>query len=278
MRIIKAAPYILILGLILAGSFFVARAHAVVPTDIAGMVLWYDASQITGKVDGDTVTSWSDSSGNGWSATNGAFNAPTYETNEINGRPVVRFVAASSQALRSTYTQVGGSTAAWTMFVVARATGGADERIVGSIYPTNSNWLLGWHAAKEAVAYYNNGFVVGSGAVTHTFRQFTGKGDGTTGYFYAEGVLLGTLGGGAGQNPNGGIALSGYDGGGGTAELSNGEIAEVILYNGMLSDSDREAIEAYLHTKYFVVPSAASPALTISSGKLNVKSGKMIIK
>ncbi|NIP33916.1 MAG: hypothetical protein GWN18_03150, partial [Thermoplasmata archaeon] len=32
----------------------------------SGLVLWHDAQEITGKSDGDTVTSWADESGNGW--------------------------------------------------------------------------------------------------------------------------------------------------------------------------------------------------------------------
>lgn len=52
---------------------------------------WYQASAISG-VDGDSVTSWVDSSGNGFNATQlVAARQPTLQTRELNGQNVVRF-------------------------------------------------------------------------------------------------------------------------------------------------------------------------------------------
>jgi hypothetical protein len=62
------------------------------PRSIASLQLWLDASQITGLNDGDAVTTWADLSGNGNDATQATGSKkPTYQTNELNGRPVVRF-------------------------------------------------------------------------------------------------------------------------------------------------------------------------------------------
>jgi len=53
---------------------------------------WYKADAITGLSDGAAVTSWVDSSGRGNTLTQATAAAqPSYETNEINSLPVVRF-------------------------------------------------------------------------------------------------------------------------------------------------------------------------------------------
>lgn len=52
--------------------------------------LWLDASAITGLNDGDSVTTWSDLSGNGKDAT-GTTNKPTYKKDIFSGKPIVRF-------------------------------------------------------------------------------------------------------------------------------------------------------------------------------------------
>jgi hypothetical protein len=53
---------------------------------------WYKADNISGLSDGDAVASWKDSSGNGNTLTQSTSGAkPSYETNELNSLPVVRF-------------------------------------------------------------------------------------------------------------------------------------------------------------------------------------------
>ena len=53
---------------------------------------WYKADAITGVSDGGAVASWVDSSGQGNTLTQSTLGAmPSYETNELNSLPVVRF-------------------------------------------------------------------------------------------------------------------------------------------------------------------------------------------
>lgn len=72
-------------------------------TDAAGLstadMLWdFNAVDIVGLNDGDSVSTWADSSPNGYDATDGSSTTPpTYQTNEINGLPVVQI--ASGQGL-----------------------------------------------------------------------------------------------------------------------------------------------------------------------------------
>lgn len=56
-------------------------------------VAWYDASQLTGYSDGDTVSTFDDFSGNGNAATSGA---GVYRASGINSKPAIEFGGSNS--------------------------------------------------------------------------------------------------------------------------------------------------------------------------------------
>jgi hypothetical protein len=83
----------------------------------AGVTLWLDASQLTGLTDGDPVATWTDMSG--WdnnAAKSGG--SPTYKTGVLNGKPVVQFVKANSDAFTTADLSSQFPSAA-TVFIVA---------------------------------------------------------------------------------------------------------------------------------------------------------------
>lgn len=59
------------------------------PSSITGLVAWYKADSLS-LSDGSTVTTWTDSSGNGNTLSENT-NPPTYKTNIISTKPIVRF-------------------------------------------------------------------------------------------------------------------------------------------------------------------------------------------
>jgi hypothetical protein len=86
------------------------------PNEITGLARWFKADAITGKNDGDSVSQWDDSSGNAGHATQGTgANQPTYQTNELNGLPVLRFDGTNDFLGLSAI-----SSSAQTVFVVAK--------------------------------------------------------------------------------------------------------------------------------------------------------------
>jgi len=92
------------------------------PLDIAGLKVWLDASQITGLNDGDSVTTWSDLSGQGNDVTQStASKKPTYQTNEINGLPVVKFDGVDDASL---FAGAVDMTSTYTFFTVIRKPAG----------------------------------------------------------------------------------------------------------------------------------------------------------
>lgn len=101
------------------------------PEGITGMKLWLKADAITGLADGGSVSSWPDSSGlghNAIQADSGRY--PTYETNELNGKPVIRF-NGTSQGMYVPDTTDLDATAGFSVFVVTTAQrSGANQVIV----------------------------------------------------------------------------------------------------------------------------------------------------
>lgn len=61
------------------------------PESLPGLWLWLKASTLSLN-DGDSVTTWTKAGGTGTSPTQGTVGSrPTYQTNEINSQPVIRF-------------------------------------------------------------------------------------------------------------------------------------------------------------------------------------------
>jgi hypothetical protein len=105
-----------------------------VPTDIAGLETWLRADAITGKVDGDPLSQWDDSSGNANHAAQvtGA-NQPLYKTGILNGLPVVRFDGTDDFM---TVAGITNNTATRTLFLVARRVAGAGDKELWSLGST----------------------------------------------------------------------------------------------------------------------------------------------
>ena len=86
------------------------------PDDIAGLLFWLDAAQITGKADGDPLTSWADASGNGRNAVT-TVGSPVYRSDGINGHPAVRF---GESGIAEMYLDPGRAVGERTMFQVVQ--------------------------------------------------------------------------------------------------------------------------------------------------------------
>lgn len=71
------------------------------PSQLSALWGWYKADAVTGVSDGSTLSTWSDSSGNGNDLTLNSGAVSTFETNELNALPVVRM--SDSANLSGTY-------------------------------------------------------------------------------------------------------------------------------------------------------------------------------
>lgn len=237
-------------------------AAAFSPASIAGLKLWLDASQIVGLNDGDAVATWSDSSGltNDVTQSTGS-KKPTYKTAILNSLPVVRF--DGSDDFMETSANFGDNNSLsgdlrCSVFIVYRKSS------------VSAGYLFGWGTstiALQAVGIYDDnsiqqyGFAGGNGLnfnacanSTWFIREFH-KSPGAINAT-GETILNGASdlrSGSSSNTPN----VRGTDAFriGRWAEAGlylNGDVAEVLVYQGSAASYNRTAIRSYLNAKWAV--------------------------
>jgi hypothetical protein len=224
------------------------------PIQLAGLSVWLDASQLV-LADGAAVSPWPNLANAAQPGTMLGTPAPKMSTSKLKGQNLVRF-SLNEGRLRMTGLNVDK---AYTLAYVARMVLGGNNigRIVSAAYPP-SNFLLGYWNGYEDVAYSPSGaFFLPDmrTSVTVQWRLYSSDANAPPSFYprlFNNGVLLSTGGsdGSAGADSfSGTFSLSGYDPTL-TPETCDFEIAEVVLYNRKLLDSDRQKVEAYLRAKW----------------------------
>jgi hypothetical protein len=204
--------------------------------------VWLYAGAGAGTNDGDVVTTWTDQSGNANSPTQGtADNRPTYQTNEINGLPVVRG-DGSNDFLKLAFTLNQPCTYFWVFKTLVEKTAGAVSD-GGSI--NTAKFFEANDATDQFQLYAGNPVTVTHPAVAQ-FRIASANVNGAS-----SRLTVGTAktSGNAGASNPGGLTLFSA-GSGGAATTLNCDIAEVIVFGSSLADATMNQIGAYLATKY----------------------------
>jgi hypothetical protein len=212
------------------------------PTTIAGLKLWLKADSLA-LSDGTAVATWTDNSGLGNNATQGtAGQRPTFQANVVNGKPVIRFLGGASQVFGLAGIDAAG---VWTVIAVTRPLG---SNILTVLANNGSN-------APEAFTHYSNGntymsvmagnrYFVSTATLYGSFHVFSAN---TGANFYADGTSLGAT---IANAWSGSTIFNSIGFSGAGTGYSNGDIAEILLYNNIISTTDRQAVENYLKTKY----------------------------
>jgi len=214
-----------------------------------GSSLWLNAND-TSKMtfgSGNAITAWASSSGTEGTVTGNG----SYTPDVINGHAVVRFTNSEYMS-----NNVDLSSSACTIFAVERFYDGDNHnRIISAV---NNNWLFGaWYGGLDR--FYFDGWVNESGITADTNPHMYeatigGSGQNSTVYVYdsrnLESVQQIASNQNGTQGPNGLGLNNGYGGGGG-GERSNADVAEVLIYNGVLTAEQRAQTEAYLIAKYW---------------------------
>ena len=215
------------------------------PTYMSNLQVWYDASQITGKTSGNTISTWSDSSGNNRNVTQATpANQPTFQANVLNTYPVVRF-NGSSNTMTSAATAID-LTSGGSMFLVTRIN---NTNPMGIFYyngGTNGSfmdWYMGGGQARWekgdtspsniASIYGNlstNQFALLSGLDNKLYINGAFQGQSSASSYYSLSTNA--------------ITLGNYGG------YYSGDLAEIVIYNKVLSSADRQVVEKYLNQKY----------------------------
>jgi len=243
-------------------------AAAFSPLDISGLQLWLDASQIAGLNDGDAVGTWSDLSGTGNNATQAtASKKPTFKTNQINGRPVVRFDGVDDvlEYANQLFTFTGNASVFVVVKVSAAIAGNFPAIIADHTGSPTSCTVCPQVYPNSGVEFctdvgYPGGVRANSTNSTGTYYLLTvawqdwqnHKTNGLTKIRVNQAAKTVVS---YGANPasfsSGSKFIGSFTGGiYGPIDFFNGDIAELLVYQAYLSASDISQVEQYLSSRY----------------------------
>ncbi len=229
------------------------------PTQISSIWADWDPGLITSLSDGQGVATLPDGSSNGRDMTQAtAGNQLTFETNELNGKPVIRSADATDSMA---YTGgAPGQTGDLHVFVVAKRAGGGQG--VLSTRNGSAGWLLREAATGASYAHIGATITPG-GATTQNSGAFTASNwavielrrDDLVSQIGSNGALSAsaTWTGFPTSSSRVDICRESNPAGTPAGTPWAGDIARILVFNGVLSSDDRTAVLDYLEAEYGVV-------------------------
>lgn len=229
----------------------------------SGLVMWLDANALS-LSNNDPVSSWTDQSGSGNHATQDTLSLrPLFKTNTINGKPAIVFDGTDDYVAYNGTILVNTD---YSIFTVVRrnAQGPSNNFYMGGTIPTqHRNLHVGWRSNNTFTHdHYTNGYDLrvpsysaGASASIYGYRHSSANGKdvyingGLRALNMNNAIISGT--------PTRRYPLQDYQGaslgryfGTNFKSYFNGYIAEVIIYNRYVNETERRAIESYLGNKY----------------------------
>lgn len=236
---------------------YASSYNANAPTSVSGLVAWYKGDAIVGLNDGDAVSSWVDSSGNGHAMAQAVGgNRPTYRVGLLNGLPGVSFNGTSSFMtfslgnLAQPYTVIFVMSFAATTLPVFHQQWHAQNVYFAAI-PTGGDDFDGtlYSGSSDDLRLYQNGqtFVYGGNDSRDYYNGHvhTALFNGASSYGRKDGVQTsGTVGTRLATDPwhIGSDHVP--------TQFAQVDVAEVLFYNRALTPSELTTIEGYLKAKW----------------------------
>ena len=192
-----------------------------------------------------------DQSGNGNDmVSSNASNQPLYVENGLNGKPILRF--SSSQTIKN----ATNFTPPYTVVYAAKQTGPSRGRVLDG---TNNNWLLGWWGGSKTQGHYD-GWVSQPGGIPADSNSYvySATGDGTVSAIFENGINTTITPNGGNSGPNG-LRIN-------EREPSDVDVADIFVFDSVLSNLNREAIEKSAASYYGIygLPMTAGATLTVN--------------
>lgn len=248
-------------GMSVSGSRTAIRASSggapFSPADLSGLSLWLK-SDAGVTLSGSDVTAWADQSGNGNNASSSIGTRPTFVSNILNAKPVLRFDGAGQKMALTA--SIGGTE--YSIFIVCKNNDNTD----GSMFLWSTDENFGKYIASITSEAYNASAV--NKFILSESDAGGGEGDSIIAWSstavnnnYFIGTATQNGGGKAYSNGSGGtdslgtfIASNTFDliGGYGFGYELDGDVAEIISYNRAVTTVERQQVEAYLNTKYAI--------------------------
>ena len=207
--------------------------------DVPDFWLHVDASQIDAE-DGKVLSIWEDLSGNDrhFSDVRGD---PTYAATILNGMPAVHLDGDDYMAITVRKNNK------YSIFTVSQLTGTKNDRLIST--KRNVNWLLGYNG-NWADCFHPRGWA----SLANPRRPdtnpnlYTATSSGSTVQFYANTFNKTTEDGRSGAIEE--LQIGGYRD---TNDPSEGDVAEIMLFERVVTDAERLGTEAYLASKYHLL-------------------------
>jgi len=238
-----------------------------VPTSVTGLIAWYSADSITGVTTDNTgVSSWTDRTGFGRNATQATSGSqPTYKTNRLNGKPVVRF-NPSGNFLQITSASFSGGATFFLVCSASSATLSGNNGILcaassGNDYDTGESFLMtvGYTGPNNPSGFNPGWRGVGGVNVTTVFRAWyywtyhvAPSGANVVQKLRRSGTEIDSRTNAASSNASPTkMTIGGRIGGGNfTSPYYQGDIAEILVYNNDIGASNITLVENYIKDKY----------------------------
>ena len=227
------------------------------PTLYGTLLLWLDAADVSGTgtnpSNGTAITSWKDKSGLANHATN--VGSPVLDSTGVNGNPGI-LLNGISMGFRGSVINTGSVCTTFVVVTLNNDTGG-NARLVslagstGDDYNNNSYiipFLRPSGSLQNVAGFRNNTTLSSKSTPTYdTPFQATSVFDGTNNSVYVNGSGASPI------NSFGPLSISKYAIGtqpNNDGDWWKGYVSEVLIYNSVLSTTNREIVESYLATKW----------------------------
>lgn len=217
------------------------------PRSLPNLRLWLKADSLT-LADGDPVSSWTDSSGQGNTATQATgAKQPLFKVAQVNNRPVVRFDGTDDWVKTAAFSLPQPSTA-YICFKQITWTG--EERIFDDLTPNRLTLLQ--RTTTPTIAIYAAGGDVSpttAALAVGVFGIVACVYNGDSNSLIAVNAAAGTTGALTGTATASGFILGAN--GPGTVG-SNIDVAEVMVYSGAHDAGTRTLLKNYLNARYAI--------------------------
>jgi hypothetical protein len=233
------------------------------PSNISGLSLWLKADAGV-SLSGSDVTLWADQSGNGRNATP-VLASPTYNSSDLNGKPTISLssiVGETNQSLQIDGNPMGafGSTAFVVNYVDPDVFGfDPNGALLGNFGNASdgSHWPYGLTNSvydSFATDARKNDLGLPTGITNwNIYSVYSQDNDwklfcnGTEFYSDEANVYSNVI-------ANDTSLYIGMQNNAGTDQIFKGKVAEVVIYNRVLTGSERQKVEEYLMSKYDITP------------------------
>ena len=238
----------------LSQTIFSSKIAPTPPIPLTNLKMWLKSDAgIT--LNGSNVSSWTDQSGNGNDATQSTSeNQPLYVTNELNGKPVLRF--GGNNVLTHLLSL---NTTTFTILLVAKCTlDSGNQFIIGLTKPNDIfEGISSRHASLgENYGCYMNSWIQSSYSLYNAFKIACMS---VSSFTVTDGVLFSTNGvveyrtgsdyySDSVERRGIGASNATFD-----SQFFTGDIAEIIVYDSTLGTTERQQVESYLSNKYNII-------------------------